>query len=86
MNALAQFPPSTYAIEDFLDGVPGSGARVVGLTALRSLIIAPGIYVASPTMPRAQLAKTAVAVSVSVSLGMGLWYWLKRGDAPRAGR
>jgi hypothetical protein len=79
--ALAQFPPSTYAIEDMLDGVPGALPRVAGLTALRALIIAPGVYIGSPRIPPAQLVKTSIAVSASVTVGMALWYWLKKGDA-----
>lgn len=74
--------PSAYAIEDFLDGIPGSAARVVGLTAVRSLIIAPGVYVVSPRIPPAQLVKASLAISTSVTLGMGIWYWLKKGNAP----
>ena len=76
---LQGYPPSTYAIEDFLNGAPGSTARVVGLTALRSVIIAPGLAVALPGIPPRQLVRASVAVSTSVTLGMLAWYWLAKG-------
>ena len=65
-------PESTYAISALVDGEPGALPRVVGLTALRSVIIGGGLYVAGVRGARlyrgALAASTAVSVWIAVSM------------------
>ena len=61
-------PPSDYAIEALVRGRPGGLSRTVVLTAWRSLLIAPGLYVAG--VRGKSLAWGSVAASVSITLGM----------------
>lgn len=63
----AHGPPSDYAIYDLVKGRPGGLERTVALTAGRSLLIAPGLWVAGV---RRNMVKTAVLVSLSITLGM----------------
>ena len=60
-------PPSDYAIYDLVKGRPGGLRRTVALTAGRSLLIAPGLWVAGV---RRNMVKTALLVSLSITLGM----------------
>ena len=61
-------PPSDYAIEALVRGRPGGLSRTVVLTAWRSLLIAPGLYVAG--VRGKSLAWGSVAASMSITLGM----------------
>jgi hypothetical protein len=61
-------PPSDYAIEALVRGRPGGLSRTAVLTAWRSLLIAPGLYVAG--VRGKCLAWGSVAASVSITLGM----------------
>lgn len=79
---LDQAPPSTYAVTSLVRGEPGALIRVAGLTAVRSLFIAPGIYVAGKAfgwegMTGWKLAGAAVITSVSLSAFMCGWYWYR---------
>jgi len=75
-------PPSTYAVVDFLDGADGSIVRLAGLTLLRTVFIAPGIFVAAKItgveMGFGRLAGFSLATSTSISAGMVGWYALRR--------
>ena len=62
----AQAPPSSYAIADMIEGKPGALPRVVKLTALRSVFLVPGLYVAGARGPL--LLKGAAWGSVGLSL------------------
>jgi hypothetical protein len=78
----AQAPPSTYAVADFLDGAEGSLMRLAGLTALRSVFIAPGLWVASKIagvpLTFGQTVGFSVASSTTITAGMVGWYALRR--------
>ena len=73
-------PPSTYAVAAFLGGQPGSGARLLGLTALRAVFILPGLWLASSMsnvkMSGGQLVAFSLASSVTITGGMIGWYKL----------
>lgn len=73
-------PPSTYAVLDFVEGRPGATLRLLGLTAMRSLFVAPGLYLAGVRRP-AQLAGYSLAASVSISVCLVAYYGL-RGPRP----
>lgn len=73
-------PPSSYAIADMIEGKPGSLSRVVKLTAVRSLFLVPGLYVAGVRGPT--LLKGAAWGSVGLSLYLlGLYTSRKRSRA-----
>lgn len=59
-------PPSSYAIDDLLDGRPGALVDTAMLTAGRVLLIAPGLYLAGSR----DILRTSVYVSASITLGM----------------
>lgn len=73
-------PPSTYAVAAFLEGQPGSGARLLGLTALRAVFILPGLWLASSMssvkMSGGQLVAFSLASSATITGGMIGWYKL----------
>ncbi len=73
----AQAPPSSYAIADMIEGKSGALPRVVKLTALRSVFLVPGLYVAG--IRGATLLKGAGFGSVGLSLYLlGLYSLRKR--------
>lgn len=61
------YPPSTYAIEDLIEGRPGGLPRTLVLTAARTLAIAPGLYLAGQ---RRDVVRTSFYVSGTITLGM----------------
>jgi len=71
-------PPSTYAVAAFLEGQPGSGMRLLGLTALRAVFILPGLWIASAMSPvklsGGQLVAFSLASSATITGGMLGWY------------
>jgi hypothetical protein len=73
-------PPSTYAVAAFLEGSPGSGVRLLGLTALRAVFILPGLWIASAMSPvklsGGQLVAFSLASSATITGGMLGWYKL----------
>lgn len=74
-----QAPPSTYAVAALIDGQRGAILRTVGLTALRSVFIAPGLWVAGKAMKIDglrgwRLLGAALLASSGITLGMLLWY------------
>lgn len=73
-------PPSTYAVAAFLEGQPGSGVRLLGLTALRAVFILPGLWIASSMSPvklsGGQLVAFSLASSATITGGMIGWYKL----------
>lgn len=73
----AQAPPSSYAIADMIEGNPGALPRVAKLTALRSIFLIPGLYMAG--IRGTMLLKGAGLGSVSLSLYLlGLYSLRKR--------
>ena len=73
----AQAPPSSYAIADMIEGKPGSLPRVAKLTALRSVFLLPGLYVAG--VRGSMLLRGAGLGSVGLSLYLlGLYSVRKR--------
>jgi hypothetical protein len=84
-------PPSTYAIAAFLEGEPGSTARLIGTTVLRSVFIVPGVWVASKVFAREadlsmlQIGAMGLTASSTITAGLLLWYWLKRRMVASAG-
>jgi hypothetical protein len=71
-------PPSTYAVEAVLEGHSGAALRLLGLTALRSFFILPGLWAASRVvnvkLDGVQLLVFSLASSMTISAGMVLWY------------
>jgi hypothetical protein len=65
----ANAPPSSYAIHDLVNNVPGALPRVMGLTLLRSAFILPGLYVVGVRGWK-HLMGGAAAASVSITLSM----------------
>lgn len=73
----SQAPPSSYAIADMIEGKPGALPRVAKLTALRSVFLVPGLYVAG--IRGVTLLRSAGFGSVSLSLYLlGLYSLRKR--------
>ncbi len=70
-------PPSSYAIADAIEGKAGAWPRVIGLTALRSVFIVPGLYTAG--IRGRQLYTGAAYGSIGISLWiLGLYSMKKR--------
>jgi hypothetical protein len=74
-------PPSDYAIADLVNGVPGAGWRVAGLTLLRSLIIAPGLALMG--MRGSKLVASSLAASGTVSASMTIMYAVRKKNGTR---
>ena len=73
-------PPSDYAIEALVRGRRGGLPRTLGLTAMRSLLVAPGLYFAG--MRGKKLLVGALAASASITLGMIVLRSLRRDVSP----
>ena len=71
-----QSPPSSYAIAGVLDGERGAWGRVARATAERSVMIAPGLWLAG-IRGRELLAGAALA-SVSITTVLFAHYWRKK--------
>jgi hypothetical protein len=75
-------PPSTYAVAALLNKEPGAAMRVLGVTAVRTVTIVPGVWLASKTFVRSvnfwQVILISVFTSTTITLGMLGWYWLKK--------
>ena len=68
-------PHTTYAVSDFVDGVPGSGLRLARLTAERAVVI----WVALRLVHRAKADwQRALAVSGLMSAWISADYWLAK--------
>lgn len=68
-------PPSSYAVYDIVVGTPGALPRVLVLTALRSVFIVPGLYLAGVRGWGRVLGAAGLA-SVGITLGMmGVCAW-----------
>lgn len=68
-------PPSSYAIASFLLNEPGSFGRVLALTAIRTVFIIPGVWLAGKVVPGVRvrgLQHVAVASLVSTTLTASL--------------
>lgn len=78
----AQEPPSTYAVAAVVGGDYSAIPRLAGLTLLRAVFVAPGLWLAAwatgMRLTPLQLAGFAVGGSVTISLGMVAWYGLRR--------
>lgn len=74
-------PPSTYAVQATLEGQNGAALRLLGLTALRSIFIAPGLWMGAK-LSGAQVAPHQLVIisltsSLTISAGMLGWYALQ---------
>lgn len=78
----AAAPPSTYAVAAVLEGHEGAVIRLAGLTALRSVFILPGLFIATKMtgakMGGGDLIAASFASSCTISAGMLAWYRLKQ--------
>lgn len=76
-------PPSTYAVASVIKGERGSLARLVGVTALRSIFIIPGLWGVARLMPGLpsmtwwQTTLLGLGASTTISLGLLVFYWMK---------
>jgi hypothetical protein len=75
-------PPSTYAVAAFINGEPGSFARLVGVTVLRAVFIVPSLWLSAKIVPGVKIGLVpsllmGVAASAGISTGLVGWYWLK---------
>jgi hypothetical protein len=76
-------------IDSFLQGQPGSGVRLLTMTALRSVFIFPGLWLVNSFSPKenklsnGQMVVYSLAGSSTITLGMLGWNKL---DAMRRGR
>lgn len=81
-------PPSTYAVAGVLNKEPGSIARLVGVTAIRSICIAPGIWIVTklvaPEVSTWKVLLISLGGSATISLGMLVWYWMRMKGEPAA--
>lgn len=79
-------PPSTYAVASVINGEPGGAARLVGVTALRAIFIAPGIWLGGKVVGMKvtgwPLLGMTMSASGAISIGLLGWYWLKTKFAP----
>lgn len=85
-------PPSSYAVASVVNGEPGGTVRLVGVTFLRSIFIAPGLWLGAKIVGVDQyvmgwkLVGMTVGASSSISLGLLAWYFIKSklavGDTP----
>ncbi len=72
----AESPPSAYAISDLVQRKPGAVGRTFVLTLQRSLLIAPGLYVAG--LRGRRLLIGSVYASVGVTLALAILYSFKK--------
>ena len=73
-------PPSTYAGHDVVTGKPGAIPLFLGLTVLRAVLIAPGLYAAG--VRGRQLAGGALLASAGVSTFVVGYCWWKLEPEP----
>lgn len=78
----ANAPPSSYAVAGVLDGERGAVMRLAGLTILRGVFIAPGLWVTArlfkvETTPL-QLLALSFGGSATISIGMIGYYAVRR--------
>ena len=67
-------PHTSYAVADFVDGVPGAGVRLLMLTLERGMVIWLGLQLA----PRGADWQRALAVSALMSVWISADYWLAK--------
>lgn len=70
-------PPSTYAIDALVRGEPGAIGRVAVLTLTRTVLIAPGLWLAGIRDPL-MIAKASIGSSLTLTAGMTLFYFMRR--------
>lgn len=75
-------PPSTYAITAWVKGEPGGFTRTIGVTVIRALFIAPGMYLGGVRGSRV-IWGGAFGASVSITLGIAALKLLSTPDAPQ---
>ncbi len=71
-------PPSSYAAYAVLDGERGALLRFLGLTVLRSLLIAPGVAIMGIRGKQLVLGSLAGSGVISVSALGYVWYARKQ--------
>ena len=67
-------PHTTYAVADFVDGVPGSTMRLARLTVERAAVIWLGLQLAGSGSD----VRKAATVSSLMSVWIAIDYWLAR--------
>ena len=78
-------PPSSYAVAGLVTGEDGAVLKTVGLTALRSVFIAPGLWIGGKVFGIEQLKigwrllGMSVLASCGITAGMILWYTVGKG-------
>ena len=74
IDGMKREPHTTYAVADFVDGVPGSSLRLARLTVERGVVIWLGLQLA----PQGSDVERAMAVSGLMSTWIALDYWLAK--------
>lgn len=72
----ANAPPSSYAIADVIEARPGAWPRTVGLTAWRSVVIAPGLALAGVRGRR--LVAGSIGASCVLTAYLLGYYWVAK--------
>ena len=65
-------PPSVYAVQAFLEGQDGALFRMAKATAMRTVVIAPGLYVAG--LRGRDLVRATAYSALSITVGLVLYY------------
>lgn len=65
-------PPSVYAVQAFLEGQNGAVLRMAKATAMRTIVIAPGLYVAG--LRGKDLVRATAYSAMSITAGLLLYY------------
>ena len=65
-------PPSVYAVQAFLEGQDGAVLRMAKATAMRTIVIAPGLFAAG--LRGRDLVRATAYSAVSITAGLLLYY------------
>lgn len=71
-------PPSDYAVLALVQGQPEALSRVAVLTAKRSLLIAPGLWLAG--FRGRDLFRATVTATLSITVGLTIYYATRNRD------
>jgi hypothetical protein len=73
-------PPSDYAVLALVQGQPKALSRVAVLTAKRSLLIAPGLWLVG--FRGRDLVRATAAATLSITIGLTIYYARKERENP----